>query len=109
MLLHVLPLVIGLIAVPSWSFPERTQLTAELKEPKLENVDYHREIGPNEKETHNVKSLEPELQARVSYAGSQLWKVVVDDNEKKRVIAQLRDEKGNIQKRSVIIFLIKTL
>lgn len=100
MLLHVLLAAIGLIVLPAWSFPERTQLTAELKGPKLENV-YYREIGPNEKETGDFKSLEPELQARVSYAGSQLWKVVVDDNDKKRVIAQLRDEKGN-QTKSVL-------
>lgn len=44
----------------------------------------------------NQTDLENDVQpeARISYSGSQLWKIIIDSEEKIDVLLKLREEKG---------------
>lgn len=81
------------------AFPERDHLTVEVKEPIIENVDYEELRESNNNNVGGIKQLaqdeEESIQAKVSYSGSQLWKVRTDDdNDKKKILASLRDNQG---------------
>ncbi|KAL1494166.1 hypothetical protein ABEB36_009810 [Hypothenemus hampei] len=69
---------------------------------ELENVtieDVLEEIQNVQLNETNAKFYEvednvPQVESRVFYRGSQLWKTIVDSEEKVRILAKLRDEKG---------------
>lgn len=78
-------LAISAIGLIAHAFPERSQILVEDSEPKIEDVPY----------VPDVKSdSQNEPAAKVSYASCQLWNVDVESDEKKQIIAFLRDHKG---------------
>ncbi|XP_050297839.1 carboxypeptidase B-like [Anthonomus grandis grandis] len=91
-------------------------LKPEPVEPKIEDVLHEESLKPTEGDNSNLKSSDDneddfeQPEGRVLYSGSQLWKTVVDSEEKVRVLAKLRDEEdismwgGNV---SAIDILVK--
>lgn len=93
--LKVVLFTIALVITSVQSHPDREQLTVEVKEPKIETIEYE-EAYNREENIGQIKEINPESGKRVSYSGSQLWKVKIDDNyDKKKILAQLRDDKGS--------------
>lgn len=85
-----------------WAFPEKDQLSVEIQEPKVKDVAYvPEETYKNDSNLLNNGLLKNEEvlapQGKISYAGNQLWKVNIDDESKRKVIAELRDKQGKIR------------
>lgn len=70
---------------------EEPQLTENDKDPAVEDVPYVRkdEIVFNLKNGSEITQKEEE---KVSYAGSQLWKVFIDNDDKKIAVAKLKED-----------------
>lgn len=58
----------------------------------VENQDAKSIIDLNNNATDDEQLLQPE--GRILYSGSQLWKTVVDSEDKVKILARLRDEDG---------------
>lgn len=94
---NVVLLITFVLFVDTKSFPNG-ELTVEIKEPKFENVDYE-SAETNYEDQVQLKELNKEehesSDGKVSYTGSQLWKVKTDDDvETKKVLVELRDNDG---------------
>lgn len=108
-----------LLIIGAHAFPHKDVLFAEISEPEVrdikpviddktvvENIEVAPESNTKGNDTNIVaktifsgsdlqnSSDVNNVEDRVSYAGAQLWKVVLDSNRKKIVIASLRDNKG---------------
>lgn len=73
---------------------EEPQLVAEEKDPAVEDVPYVKKDEVKDEivfDLRNGSEISQKDEERVSYAGSQLWKVFIDNDDKKITVAKLKE------------------